>query len=74
MSALPSFESVGKTIAGIAHVIHDALAGVEVEKASIEFGLEVGAESTGVASIFASVNGTADLHVTLELSRGQCSH
>jgi len=64
----PSMADVGKTIAGIAETVRDAVAKISVDKVSVDFGLEIGVESGHVTSLFAKIDGTADLHVSIELS------
>jgi hypothetical protein len=60
------FSDVGEVIEGIATDIVSALQKVKPAKTSVEFGLELKAESGGLLSMLAKGGATGDLKITLE--------
>lgn len=60
------FKQVTDTIEGIAKEILAAIRKVKPDKASIEFGVEVGIESGTLTACLVKGTGTANLKITLE--------
>ncbi len=63
-----NFDDVAKAIEGIAQSLAPTIERVKPKKASVEFGLEVGAETSGLTALLVKGSGTANLKVTLEWS------
>ncbi|GAC1655554.1 MAG: hypothetical protein NVS4B12_28030 [Ktedonobacteraceae bacterium] len=65
---VPQFEDVTKSIQGIAQSMLGTLQKLPVKpkKASVEFGLEIAAESGTLTTVLVKGSGTANLKITLE--------
>jgi Trypsin-co-occurring domain 1 len=63
---LLSFDGVTDSIEAIAQRVTAALASVKPNKATAEFGLDIGIESSGLTGLLAKGTGTATLKITLE--------
>jgi len=61
-----NFEQIGATINGVAQVLKNSIDTIKPTKASVEFGFEIQAKSEGLIALFASVESTADIKITLE--------
>lgn len=61
-----SFKGVTDTIEGIASSLAETLKKVKPDKASIEFGLEIGVESGELTTLVVQGTGTTNLKITLE--------
>lgn len=61
-----SFKGVRKSMLAIADEIGEVLAAVRPQKASVEFGLEVGLESGQLTALLVKGTGTATMKITLE--------
>jgi hypothetical protein len=60
-----SIDIVRNAIEGLGQVVQEALAAVKPDKASIEFGLEVGIESGKLTALWVKGSGKANLKITL---------
>lgn len=60
-----SIDSVREAIQGLSHVVHEALVAVKPDKATVEFGLEVGLESGKLTALWVKGTGKANLKITL---------
>lgn len=60
------FESISRTIEGVAESLHAAMSKAKPSKASIEFGIEVGVESGQLTALIVKGEGKANLKVCLE--------
>ena len=65
-STFPDVTELTRAIEGIARTVKDAIDRVKPDKASVEFGIEVGVESGGLTAILVKGSGKANLKVTLE--------
>lgn len=65
------FKEVTDAIEGIAQSIVSSLEKIRPQKASVEFGLEVGAESGQLTALIVKGSGKANLKVTLEWSQSE---
>jgi hypothetical protein len=63
---IPSFKEVTDAIEGIANAMVTTLKKVKPRRASVEFGLEIGAESGQLTALLVKGTGTANLKITLE--------
>jgi hypothetical protein len=63
-----SFDDITKAIEGIAEALSATVARIKPKKTSVEFGLEVVAEASGLSALIVKGSGTANLKVTLEWS------
>ena len=61
-----SFEDVANTIGSVAGSIMAILRKAQPDKASVEFGVELGIESGALTAFLVQGTGTANLHITLE--------
>lgn len=66
LTGAADFSQVANVIEGIAKDIVAALQEVKPNKTTVEFGLEVKAQSGGVLSLLAQGGATGDLKITLE--------
>ncbi len=64
--SIPEFEEFTKVVESIATSIREAIQKVKPQKASVEFGLEIGAESGHLTALLVKGTGTANLKITLE--------
>jgi hypothetical protein len=60
-----SIAIVRDAIKGLAEVVHEALESVGPNKATVEFGLEVGVESGKLTALWVKGTGKANLKITL---------
>lgn len=60
------FNEVTETIKKIAQNVRTPLNEINIEKASVEFGIEVGVETSGLTALLAKGTGTGSLKITLE--------
>src|SRR4051794_13441920 len=63
-----SFDGVTSSIEAIAKKVTAALASAKPEKATVEFGIDIGVETGGLTGLLAKGTGTATLKITLEWS------
>jgi hypothetical protein len=63
------FEDIAKVVEGVAASLTTAIERMAPEKTSVEFGLEISAESGGLTALIVKGSGTANLKVTLEWSK-----
>ncbi len=61
-----SFDGVTDSIEAIAERVTGALERVRPDKATVEFGIDVGVESGGLTGLLAKGSGSATLKITLE--------
>lgn len=64
---LPSFKEITDAIEGIAESVVATLQKVKSQKATVEFGLEVGLQSGKFTALLVQGTATANLKITLEL-------
>jgi hypothetical protein len=62
------FDGVTSSIEAIAKKVTAALASAKPEKATVEFGIDIGVETGGLTGLLAKGTGTATLKITLEWS------
>jgi hypothetical protein len=62
----PSFKEVTNAIEGIAVAVTNSLQKVKLQKASVEFGLEVALEAGQLTALLVKGTGTSNLKITLE--------
>ena len=65
-----SFDDVTSSIEAIAERVTAALAKVQPDRAAVEFGVDIGVETSGLTALIAKGSGTATLKITLEWDRG----
>ena len=58
-----------KVIAGMANMVSDAFAKINPDKATVEFGVEVGVESGELTALLVKGTGTSNLKITMEWNR-----
>jgi hypothetical protein len=63
-----SFDGVTEAIEAIASRVTDALTSAKPEKATVEFGVDIGVEAGGLTGLLAKGSATATLKITLEWS------
>ena len=69
VAAIPtSFGGVAKAIEGVAEALTATVERIKPQKMSVEFGLQIGAETSGLTALVVKGSGTASLKVTLEWS------
>jgi len=66
---IPSLDSVLDDISEISKKVMTAIQAAQPQKASVEFGLEIGIESGGLTALIAKGTGSASFKVTLEWSK-----
>ena len=66
--SIKPFKEVTDAIEGIAQSIVSSLEKIKPQKASVEFGLEIGAESGQLTALIVKGSGKANLKITLEWS------
>ena len=65
---LPDFEPVWATISSIASTIGAKLSQAKAKKATVELGIEIGAEAGQLTALLVKGTGSANLKITLEWS------
>ncbi len=65
---LPDFEPVWATVSALASTIAAKLSQAKATKATVEFGIEVGAEAGQLTALLVKGTGSANLKITLEWS------
>jgi hypothetical protein len=60
-----SLDAVRQAIEGVAALVHDTLEKAKPDKASVEFGLELGVETGQLCALWVKGSGKANLKVTL---------
>jgi Trypsin-co-occurring domain 1 len=65
-----SFDGVTNSIEAIADRVTAAFEHVKPDKASVEFGIDIGVESGGLTGLLAKGTGSATLKITLEWEAG----
>jgi hypothetical protein len=65
VSEVLSLDGVRHAIEGVASLVHESVEKVKPDKASVEFGLELGIESGQLSALWVKGTGKANLKVTL---------
>ena len=65
-----SFQGLADSIEAVTQSMNAVLQRVEPKRASVEFGIDVGVESSGLTALLVKGSGTATLKITLEWERG----
>jgi hypothetical protein len=60
-----SIDVIRTAIEGLSHVVQEALASAKPDRATVEFGLEVGVESGKLTALWVKGTGTANLKISL---------
>jgi hypothetical protein len=63
---IPSFKEVTDAVEGIADAVVTTLKKVKPQRASVEFGVEIGVESGQLTALLVKGTGTANLKITLQ--------
>ena len=71
LDALLPFENVTNTIEAIAGAMTKTLDKIKPDKASVEFGIEVGIDSGTLTTLLAKATGSGNLKITLEWEKAK---
>ncbi len=69
-----AIDTIQEAIAGIAEMVMQSLEKVAPNKASVEFGIELGIESGNLTALWVKGTGKANLKITLEWTRREPAH